>query len=59
MRQPLHGIARTFDKFNHECTKLLQTAIVVNKKAHIMKKNKGWITLVGFLLAGTGFLAIA
>lgn len=23
-----------------------------------MEKNKGWITLVGFLLAGTGFLAL-
>ncbi|MFN7117785.1 MAG: hypothetical protein ACK4TA_13375 [Saprospiraceae bacterium] len=23
-----------------------------------MVKNRGWITLVGFLLAGTGFLAL-
>lgn len=23
-----------------------------------MNKNKGWLTLVGFLLAGTGFLAL-
>lgn len=23
-----------------------------------MMKNRGWITLVGFLLAGTGFLAL-
>jgi hypothetical protein len=23
-----------------------------------MKKNKAWLTVVGFLLAGTGFLAI-
>ncbi len=24
-----------------------------------MEKNKGWITLVGFILAGTGFLTLA
>lgn len=24
-----------------------------------MTKNKGWITLFGFLLAGTGFLALS
>lgn len=24
-----------------------------------MNKNRGWITLVGFLLTGTGFLALA
>lgn len=28
------------------------------QKTQVMGKNRGWITLVGFLLAGTGFLAL-
>ncbi len=38
--------------------KLFPTDNVVQTKNGIMGKNRGWVTLVGFLLAGTGFLSL-